>query len=121
MKKVYLMAVTLLLSLFAAVSPAYGATAADSVTVTLTWKLVNQTGDVDVIKKFVIGNESGFTTLLAKDLKGTSATGKVPKGVYTMFMQYDNSKKALGGNMIKIVAREDVNLQADTAMLFDGA
>ena len=86
MKKVYLMAVTLLLSLFAAVSPAYGATAADSVTVTLTWKLVNQTGDVDVIKKFVIGNESGFTTLLAKDLKGTSATVKVPKGVYTMFM-----------------------------------
>lgn len=121
MKKVYLMAVTLLLSLFAAVSPAYGATAADSVTVTLTWKLVNQTGDVDVIKKFVIGNESGFTTLLAKDLKGTSATVKVPKGVYTMFMQYDNSKKALSGNMIKIVAREDVNLQADTAMLFDGA
>lgn len=41
MKKVYLMAVTQLLSLFAAVSPAYGATAADSVTVTLTWKLVN--------------------------------------------------------------------------------
>ncbi len=122
MLKNYLMSALALTGALFATSAARAQSPADSVTVTLNWKSVNTANEVDVVKRFIIGNQTGYTLLDTKALGTTgTSTVKVPKGVWTMFMQYDYTNKTLGGNMIKIVAREDVDLRHDTTMLFDGA